>query len=183
LNGGKMMKKIWSSLLLIILLSSITLLGACGSGGAKANQADLSTYPESVQDGTVSVEYYEQLTNYIRKSNEYTQTTTDILAMGTKYGMQVTGNNEYQETFKEVLHSHYELIQNLKVKPSTKADKEIDNILSPIVNNQLKINLILLEHIETSNIELIKDAVQHMKNNEVSAISLNSAIDKYSLIK
>lgn len=117
-------KNILHLFLLALSICSLLFLGACNGISAE----DMENYPESVQDGTVSVEYYKQINSFYEENYTISQSMMKILetqiSLVELRGEMSTIGNEY-----DVMKTIEEMVERLgkySTKPKTEADKAID---------------------------------------------------------
>lgn len=163
-NGGIKMKWI-KNLMFTLILSLALLLGACGSG--VASNVDLSSYPETVQDGTVSVEYYKQVNNFYSESITYLDEITSI--------------ENSDENLSELLSEYNKALSSYTTKPKTKADEEVDFQLRKVIRFQTDLNNFRIEQIKTNNDDLKWDISTTAKMLGNMVKDLEDVADKYDI--
>jgi len=146
------MKKRISTIFMSMLIVSVTTLSGCTEGETFADEA---VYPESVQDGTVSVEYYNQLQKYHSLNIEYLKVATQMLNIGLEHKSLSKDDEEYKRMFRETLQNYDEMLLGVNISPKTDADREIEEALNIVISNQLEHNSLLLKNLEERDVEIL----------------------------
>lgn len=153
------------------LLLLLLILGACNDGKGSAEENDLSGYPETVQNGDVSVEFYEEYKDFITKNEEYSKVANTLLTEEVKF---VALMKEYNDYLKE-----------LEFYTSTEADDEIHNHLKKVIEGQKLINanlLLLTSSNDSISIETFSESVNEaVQSNSKNKNILKQVTDKYGL--
>lgn len=120
----------YRNILTALLITTTLILGACADSGASAN-IDLNSYPESVQNGTVSEEFFTYIRDFAEKSHSY---SIDISSM--------LNDRESIEEMTLLLEAFDVILEDFErvSHPTTETDKEINSVVSDYVEQQMKIN-------------------------------------------
>lgn len=123
----------FSTLILFLVLTVLT-MSACDEYDINASE-DLSSYPESVQDGTVSAEYYERIVKFYERSDQHKNNLNDILLL-LKDRAEIIKEENFNKVYTGSLKSYgYFLDECLEAIPITSADKEIDEVFRSMINS------------------------------------------------
>lgn len=144
----------WTKNFLLVTLLSLSLLtSACGNGVASGT--DLSSYPESVQDGIVSVEYYNYAKNFHINVLTPVNSMIDMINLQGE-NTEVALDKEYRTHFSSALNILDNTLSEFDDTPKlkTEADKEIDFQLQKIIHFQQELNELQREYLLTRNEEL-----------------------------
>lgn len=131
---NKTQKRNLLSFISIIFLALTTLtMSACNESSVNAS-GGLSGYPESVQYGIVSVEYYESLQEFYEHSDGHRNRLNSIFQLLIER-MEIIEEENFSMTYDGVLKGYgYFLDRSLEASPETDVDKEIDEIYREMVD-------------------------------------------------
>lgn len=135
------MKK-WFTLSMISIV--ILVLGACSE--SKAN-VDLSSYPESVQNGEISVEFYDDVKVFIEDYYVVNYGMNQIYETENEHP-DVILSTQYIDAISTMDKSFKENIENVKLKPKTDRDREINQLIKNTVALQKDYNKALWKKAE-----------------------------------
>lgn len=139
------MKKRHKNIFVTLLLSTMLMLGACSDGNASA---DVGDYPEIVQSGEVSTKYYDEVANFSGTSEEIYFKLGDLFQ---------DLDNETKDAHKKELIEYNNVLNSYKLKPKTKIDKEMNEIVNLILDEQLS---------------AIEDAIEYLENDDTDSLEL-----------
>ena len=173
-----MMKRQRNTLITLMMLITLV-LGACGKTTVSAN---LDDYPIAVQDGIVSVEYFEQLSKIYKESIPQIEAVREILEVQQKNN-KIIYDEDYSSGFISLLEKFDELLSSYVTPPATEADEEIHFQLNKVIVFQSKLNKLELDYLDkqeaVSNMEILV-ATSMMKN---MVEDLDDVVNKYELIE
>lgn len=158
---------------ILFLLFGTIALSACNESKTKE---DLSSYPESVQNGTVSNTFYDQYISFKDMNNEFSKKASESLA---------DYSTKTESKFVEVIKGHDKYLEDIIFSPTTEADTEIYEVLKAVIDGQKFLNTTLFlytsfddEHIVDAFGETLEDALQ---NNQQDKDKLESILSKYGI--
>lgn len=134
--GGVILK--W----LVIGLMSLFVLVGCSH-----EEKDLSSYPESVQDGEISVKFYDDLSIFVEDYDTVYYGMMHIAETEEKYPDSIL-LKQYVDAIKTMDDSFKDNINNVKLKPKTEKDKQLNQIVKNIIVLQKDYNEAMWEKAE-----------------------------------
>ena len=143
----------YKNILIGLILSLSLVLGACGDGNASA-KANLNNYPEIVQSGEISVDYYDQ-SLYLSGISEEVFTKLGNLFQDLDDGTKIVYKKELGE-YNSTLSKH-------KLKPKTKTDKELNEIANRILDEQLMAIGEAIRYLDTGDTDDLQSVHKRMK--------------------
>lgn len=165
------MKK-WIMIIVFMMLS--ILLAACNE--SKTNALELTGYPSSVQDGTVSSIFYDEYRDFTKSNDNFSSEATSALS-------NVTSQTE--QRFVDIMNRHDEYLADVTFTPTTVADTEIFDALKQYIEGQKYINTTLFLYVSTNDKELsstfeevLEDAVT---SNQKEKERLKDILNKYNI--
>lgn len=148
------MKK-WMYGLIFIVLA----IGLVGCNKSEAN-VDLSSYPEIVQNGEVSVEFYDDLLNYLNVDDQKREELSQRLSQ--------IGTIDTEEIYKNI-STYNDYLEGLVPDPETEVDIEINELMMANIEHQKTVN---------DFIELFLNSEDHELINEIYTDAINTSIEE-----
>lgn len=165
------------NIFIVLLLSLIAMLGACSEEEGLITE-DLSDYPSSVQDGTVSKEYYEQVVSFAKFDNVYFELRKKMLG-DIVSDPSLLNKSDIMATFDSGLSDYDEFLNDLELNPTTDADKEMNEIVLDIKLKQLTANKLISSFLKSKDMQLFLGASKEINLTTEQTEKLNSLMKEY----
>ncbi|PID24099.1 hypothetical protein [Sporosarcina sp. P7] len=136
---------------LIMLLIFGLLLSACGESTIKAESKNILSYPEGVQNGSVTDKYYEELQFYYKLDTQHQKIIVDLIEGLDKNPKLLYSNEKVDEMTKAISDYNNFLIEFNPIS-TTEAENEFSALLTDITKSQLSINSSLEKYLKSKNI-------------------------------
>lgn len=165
---------------LITLLYLTFLLSACGNTITNAQSKNIEDYPVGVQDGSVSVEFYDSLKNYSTSDNQYQDQIVEMLNSINENPKQKY-SSEFVQKFSEDVSKYNDFLIESNFIGTTDAEKEFSLILANITENQLAINTSLEKYTTSKNILHFIPMTVRFTSAETKSEEFVKAMKKYNI--
>lgn len=138
-------KSVLHSFFLMLAIFSLLLITACDDISAE----DMENYPESVQDGTVSVKYYKQIEAFYEEDMPMVESIMSIVSSQIDMNGATLGGEDDIE-LREIIQSFNKRLDKYSSPSlSTKADEEIEFQFEKVIYMQEEINSFELDFLES----------------------------------
>lgn len=124
----------WRGLLSILMFGIILTLTACDE-----YSADLSDYPQAVQDGEMSAEFYDSAEEFYEKATEFTRESSEQLS-----------SKNYDE-LKITLLEFNSYLDSINMHPETSMEEELSKIFDDYIYAQKDFNMNLEKWVDTGD--------------------------------
>lgn len=150
--------------LIATLLSMSLLLGACGED-TLGEQAELGVKIE--QGEPKASKYIAQVNEFSVISRESYLTLSDVFEV-----LEEENEQEMQELKDKIIEQN-KLLTNIKLKPKTEGDKEINEVIKDIYSEQLSANKKALLYLESKDFKKLTGVPEQMKLINDDTLKLN----------
>ncbi|MCM3709181.1 hypothetical protein [Sporosarcina luteola] len=169
------------SITLITLLAVTSLISACGVEKTNAESKDISNYPEGVQNGTVSIEYYDELISFLELEAQHQlmlEGMMDILDENPK----LIYSTEKVDEIRKSISSYNDFLINFNPVGTTEAEKEFSALIMDITERQLALNSSLDKYIESRNVFHLLPAVFRSDSDVAKRKELQELAKKHKIL-
>ena len=166
--------------LIVVLLSTFLLLGACGN--VTLSSGDIRIHPEVVKDGTVSEKYYHQIADFYRDSRPLIQDIADLLTtqLDSEY---VFPDEEYTKKVTGSLDFMDHMLSKYNTEPITEKDKELHELLKETIVLQEEFDRMVKEYLKTYDEDMEHDLRISLSKTKDAVNFLDIAVYKMNLIE
>lgn len=170
------------SILTSLLLMSALMLGACGEENINAEEIDLRGYPEAVQNGDISVEYYKEILRFYDEYIGYLETLNELLETPKEFPHAIQ-DDKYVKLAEDTVNSYNNSLLSFTTKPKTNTEESINEHLENVIELQLSFNESLMEQIENKN--GLDENSLYIKMSVLSKVfkEMSAEIEKFKIIE
>ncbi|KXH82073.1 hypothetical protein [Sporosarcina sp. HYO08] len=165
---------------LLISIFIITVIFA-GCSPKESGSVDLyENYPEGVENGDVSKEYFHDLMGYFLSNANYRDDFTEFIGEDDYYTQSRT------EEFKELIMANSIKINSYKTMPVTDVEKEIDYYFREAILQNEKLNKTTLKELKTEepvSVEFYDAITSILEDQNIALDLLHKVLLKYKIFE
>lgn len=159
-----------------LMMSVVVLvLGACSE--SKANTVDLSSYPDAVQNGQISISFFQQLQKHLKEDKFHSMLLTDIVT---------DIENTTDDDILQVIEEYNSYLKEVSFDSSTGIDEELIKLVSESIDSQIVTNELFLGFVENKEDDFARAIFTEATNEAIKTgkdkrAKLDIYLDRYDI--